>query len=303
MIERFNFYDIYGYLLPGMLLFGLFWFPFGMTVGALPTNEISSTLVLLVFAYISGHLLQILGSVVISSKVPDRQKSLRAPSNILLDAESKFSPAFKADLAKKVCTAFQIPRLEEDADREAAFLEARAYLVRNKAASYLEQFEGMYVMMRGLVCAFALGFAYLAGWGLSFHQKIQALSLSMECELAASAAGALVASWVIHFIAANPATDKDERKEQQGHDLEASSFLAVCSMLFTGGIGFFLGTWKPAPANTELFVWCGLPVTLFAAMRCVQAYRMYAQRFAETVWRDFAGLYGDRSGAGNGDAG
>jgi hypothetical protein len=248
-------------------------------------------------------LLQILGRVVIPSKIPDRQKRLRMPSNILLDAEGKFSAAFKADLGKKVFTAFQIPRLEEDADREAAFMEARAYLVRNNAARYLEQFEGMYAMMRGLVCAFSLGSAYLAGWGVSFYQKIEAVSLTAQCLLAASVAGALVASWVLHFIAANPAPDKNERKEQQGHDQEASSFLAACSMLFAAGIGFFLGAWKPAPANAERFVWSALPVTLFAASCCLQAYRTYAQRFAETVWREFAGLYGDRSASQNGDAG
>jgi hypothetical protein len=300
MIERFNFYDIYGYLLPGTLLFGIFWFPFGLTVGALPTNQISSTVLLLVFAYIAGHLLQILGSVVISSKIPDRQKRLRAPSNILLDEESKFSAAFRADLAQKISNTFQIRNLEQDSDREAAFLESRAYLVRRGAASYLEQFEGMYAMMRGLVCAFSLGFAYLAGWGVSFYRKIQAVSLTAQCLLAAAVAGALIASWVLHFIAANPSPDKEEREQQQGHDQDASSFLAVCSMLFTAGIGFFLGAWKPMPANTELFVWSALPVTLFAAMRCLQAYRTYAQTFAETVWRDFAGFCGDQSAAGNG---
>jgi len=68
MIDRFNFYDIYGYLLPGTLLLGIFWFPFGLGTGSLPAKEVSTTLLLLALGYIAGHLLQTLASVVVSSE-------------------------------------------------------------------------------------------------------------------------------------------------------------------------------------------------------------------------------------------
>jgi hypothetical protein len=293
MIERFNFYDIYGYLLPGTLLFGLFWLPFGLSIGKLPTSEISATLLLLVPAYIAGHLLQTVANVVVSSDVRDRQRRLRAPSSILLDADSEFSAEFKNNLAIKVNEAFQIPHLEDDKDRKAAFFAARAYLVRNKAAGYLEQAEGMYAMMRGLGCAFYLGWAYLAGWGLSFHWAEQGMGFGAWCVMVASGVGALIASGVVQYVAAHPATDKEERTQQQERALEANSFLAMCAMLFVATMGYFLGTWKPAPARIEFFLWAAVPVMLMAGMRCLLAYRSYAENFAKTVWRDFAGLYGN----------
>jgi hypothetical protein len=64
-------------------------------------------------------------------------------------------------------------------------------------------------------------------------------------------------------------------------------------MLFVATMGYFLGTWKPAPARIEFFLWAAVPVMLMAGMRCLLAYRSYAENFAKTVWRDFAGLYGN----------
>jgi hypothetical protein len=301
MIERFNFYDIYGYLLPGTLLFGLFWIPFGLTLG-LPSKEISSTLLLLVLAYIAGHVLQTVALVVVPSRVRDPKGNLRAPSNILLDADDpKFNEDFKTDLTDKLKKAFNKKSLAEDSGRTDAFFQARAYLIRNKASSYVEQFEALYAMMRGLGCAFLVGFAYLAGWTVSFHWKVQGVGLAMWCVLAASIGGAIVATGVNKYIAEHPATDKDERKTLQERDLDATSFLALCGLLFAAGMGYFLGTWKPAPARMEFFLWTALPVAWIAAMRCLQAYRNFAESFAETVWRDFAGLYGDDSAPKPGD--
>ncbi len=306
MIERFNFYDIYGYLLPGTLLFGLFWLPFGLTSSKLPSNEVSTTLLLLALAYIAGHVLQTVAIAVVPSKMRDKAGVLRTKSSMLLDADDpRFSAAFKTDLAEKVKKAFHAEILGEDeqrrSNRDTAFFEARAYLIRNKAANYVEQFEGLYAMMRGLGCAFYLGCAYLAGWGISFHWSVQGVGYAAWWVMAASAGGALVASGVVQYIAAHPAGNKEERQQQRERDLEANSFLAVCAMLFALSSGYFLGTWKPAPASIEFLLWAALPVTLIAGMRCLQAYRNQAQNFAETVWRDFAALYSDTSAAGKGD--
>jgi hypothetical protein len=302
MIERFNFYDIYGYLLPGTLLFGLVWLPFGLISAALPSNEVFTTLLLLALAYIAGHVLQTVAMVVVPSKVRDKTGVFRSRSNILLDGDNgRFSGRFKIDLGKKLKAAFAIDHLEDDTNREAGFFAARAYLIRNKAANYVEQFEGLYAMMRGLGCAFYVGCAYLAGWGLSFHSKTPGMSFGAWWVMASSAGGAVLASVVVRYIAGNPAADKEERQHQQERELEANSFLAVCSLLFAAAMGYFLGRWKPAPANTEFLLWSALPVTLIAGSRCLQAYQNHAQNFAETVWRDFAALYGEDASAGKKD--
>ena len=88
MIDRFNFYDIYGFVLPGTLLLGIFWLPIGLATGSLPASEISSTLLLLVLAYIAGHLLQTFAQVVVSSKVRDPKKALRDRSSLILDTNN-----------------------------------------------------------------------------------------------------------------------------------------------------------------------------------------------------------------------
>jgi hypothetical protein len=40
---------------------------------------------------------------------------------------------------------------------------------------------------------------------------------------------------------------------------------------------------------------------LIAGMRCLLAYRGYAENFAKTVWRDFAGLYGNAAAGAKDD--
>jgi hypothetical protein len=293
MIERFNFYDIYGYLLPGTLLFALLWLPFGLTSG-LPSKEISTTLLLLALAYVAGHVLQTVALVVVPSNIPDLKGELRAPSSILLDADNKeFNQQFKEDLARKVKRAFGAELPGDDTSRKAAFFQARAYLIRNKAASYAEQFEGLYAMMRGLACTFYVGFAYLAGWALSFHWKLAGVSLGAWWVLVASIGGVLLASEIVQYIGVHPAIKKEGQRLQQERASEANSFLAVCGLLYAAGMGYFLGTWKPAPERMEFFLWAALPVMLVAGRRCLLAYRNYAQDFAETVWRDFSCIYSD----------
>ena len=285
MIDRFNFYDIYGYLLPGTLLLGIFWFPFGMGTGNLPAKEVSTTLLLLALGYVAGHLLQTLASVVVSSDIASATGIRRAPSNILLDASSaKFGQEFKAGLAAKVKAAFGLEilgdRADADANRNTAFMQARAYLIRNKAANYLEQFQGLYAMMRGLGCAFFLGFAYLLGWGLSFHWQICWLGAGVWCGLVVSGTASLGLSGA--FLVLKRSKDSERVRDR---------WLASCLAVFACGVGYFVGTWKPLAGRLEFFVWAALPVTLLAGSRCIQAYRRYAEYFAETVWRDFAGLY------------
>jgi hypothetical protein len=59
MIERFNFYDIYGYLLPGAVLLSLGWLPVGIVTGEWPPAEIELALIGGIVSYLLGHLLHI----------------------------------------------------------------------------------------------------------------------------------------------------------------------------------------------------------------------------------------------------
>src|SRR5258706_16436134 len=56
MIDRFNFYDVYGYLLPGLALVALLGLPGVMIAGKLPSSELVSALAAVAAAYVIGQL-------------------------------------------------------------------------------------------------------------------------------------------------------------------------------------------------------------------------------------------------------
>ena len=64
-MDRFNFYDVYGYLLPGLVTLGLFALPFRIVAGFQLPSEWSGTFVALVVGYVVGHVLQNLASPVL----------------------------------------------------------------------------------------------------------------------------------------------------------------------------------------------------------------------------------------------
>lgn len=47
MVEKFNFYDIYGYLIPGLVLIGLLWVPIGLLWHVWPKAEVTSAILVL----------------------------------------------------------------------------------------------------------------------------------------------------------------------------------------------------------------------------------------------------------------
>lgn len=182
MTEKFNFYDIYGYMLPGMALLGLLWLPFGVVWHKWPQTDLSSAVAALAFAYIAGHVLQTFVMGALPPRVRDSRNRLRQPSEFLLDLDdSSFSELFKYSLADAIRALFGIelhlqplldPAAEADRQREearkrseAVFL-CRSVLVGAKRATYAEQFEGLYALTGGLAGAFWLGSAYLLGWSL-----------------------------------------------------------------------------------------------------------------------------------------
>jgi hypothetical protein len=285
MSERFNFYDIYGYLLPGLLLLGLCWLPFGLAGQGWPNQEVSKALLLLFAGYIAGHLLQSFALVIVPSKVRDSKGVLRSPSSILLDEDSKFDKNFKTLLANEIRDAFGLEVLgtgTQEANRDVAVMQARAYLIRNKSANYVEQFEGLYAMLRGLGCAFFFGASYFLGWILSFHWNAKCLGLEIWLLLIIACVGGLVLSTLSYSFRA-------DSKKERSLDRWGTAFILVLAL----ALGYFLGTWKPAPSQAEFFLCVALPVALIAGVRCMRGYRRYAQLFAETVWRDFSALHRD----------
>lgn len=215
MVEKFNFYDIYGYLLPGLVFIGLAWLPFGLLFGIWPKPEISSAILVLLAGYILGHIIQSFGSKLIPSTVRDQFGNKRHPSDLVLDpTDYTFTAISKRRIAELSGKYFQIDlALDEDLGnweaakkkldleiksekdvakkdpiektakavktlfkgiqgrRNDAFYLARSTLLRNKTASYWEQFEGLYALMRGVTIALGAATVLFLGWASSFFDR------------------------------------------------------------------------------------------------------------------------------------
>jgi hypothetical protein len=179
MIQNLNFYDVYGYLLPGLTFLLLIWLPKAVIRPHVPSGEWSSAIVAVAVAYIAGHILQMMAQGALPSDVKGHLGRRRVPSDWILDANNKtFSPEFKARLWKRIIESFEIDvditTLPSDFDEESlddiskkrqdAFMLCRSALVRGKSVFYGEQLEGMYALMRGLTAAFGIGAIYHLGW-------------------------------------------------------------------------------------------------------------------------------------------
>ncbi len=176
MIRNFNFYDVYGYLMPGLALITVFWIPFGIKTGSWPAHEWSSTLFVIVLAYIVGHVLQ----TFTHRALPDTVNG-RYPSAVLLDDSDKtFPDRFKTALCSKIERIFSVgnPCSSDDKERGVAFLLCRSALMQNKSGAYAEQAQGMYVLTRGLGAAFIVGAAYHLGWAASVIEFCGLLTLA-----------------------------------------------------------------------------------------------------------------------------
>jgi len=200
LIPNLNFYDIYGYLIPGFALLILFWLPTGLTEGEWPTSDWTSALVVVASAYIVGHLVQALarnaipretipGPVPSSLPPSDGEKRTteaeaprvrakrkkRFPSDVLLDSDDKtLSAALKTGLRERIRTFSGIDvrtdckATEVDDDirrgRRDGFYFCRDALLTSKTLTYAEQMEGMYTLMNGLTIVFLLAAPYHLGW-------------------------------------------------------------------------------------------------------------------------------------------
>lgn len=292
MIKQFNFYDIYGYLLPGIALVGLIWVPIGLISKSWPEQDISKALFLVVLAYFLGHLLQTIATNAVPSKVMrDQENRPRFPSDRLLDASlTDLSQDFKTRLARQVRDKFNLDlHIDEDgegkgnifSDRNTAFFQARGYLIAKKTAHYVEQFEGLYAMMRGLACALLAGSCYTVGWAFAFHRHATFLRVI--------AVGCGILAIGIALVSSFGALSRNPQKMKRG-----VTVLAVSLLVAFWASGFWAGDWQSsafwngATPGLELVLWLAACLSLIAAARCFSSYRSFAIQFAQSVWRDFS---------------
>ncbi len=170
MIEKFNFYDLYAYFLPGVILLALMLVPFALIALTVPfSSSFQSGIFALVLSYVFGYLVQSVARVLFPSKVRKEGKE-RYPSQILLDTnDERLSSDFKTMIGKLIKQQFGLEVIKDgdaatiDRARNDAFRLCRTYLLQESKKSYAEQFEGMYAFFRGASTACLLGLpAYMS---------------------------------------------------------------------------------------------------------------------------------------------
>lgn len=286
MTIKFNFYDIYGFALPGFLLLAVLWLPFGLIENRWPDAEFSSALVGVILAYIAGHVLQQVAGQAIPSSFLENE---RYPSTVFLDKDDKaFSSEFKQRLADQIHKVFQhdvdldLPkealdekRKEVDRVRNDAFFLCRSALIKSKTAIYPEQFEGLYALMRGLCAGFGLAVVYYLGWASSglLHKLVPLTVGSWQWSGPAVLAGILIAS----FALVNTKRFKN-----------AKSVMIASLMLATFAAGYYLGLSSVKVSEHRGQLIAAAVLSFFASERCYAGYKSFAQEFAKAVYRDFS---------------
>jgi len=282
MIDRLNFYDLYGYLIPGVTLLMIAGLPF-VVLGqsfpvALPQGEIASAILVVVLAYIAGYFVQSMATNAVPSSFGGQY-----PSSRVLDAtDHTFSPELKARIQQKAQTDFGLD-LEAGSDASAAvanvrrdgFFCARAAIGHAGTGAYAEQFEGLYSMMRGLAVTFGFGLFYMAGWGVS---NLQAPGISTAAEALIAVAGATMIGFAI--VRFRQHVDSPKRTIVDG-----ISLLAIAVAFWSAGV---LSGLVAAAGDRLPLLWIIAGLYTVAMLRFYVSYKYFAAQFAQCVWRTYA---------------
>lgn len=273
---KFNFYDIYGFALPGFLLLAVLWLPFGLIEHNWPDVEFSSALVGVIFAYFTGLILYFVANFTLPSDLYGG----RFPSSALLDrVDRTFTDGVKERLAKKIHTVFGLNvsidmppdatddiRNEVDRQRNDAFFLCRSALIKSKTVVYAEQFEGLYAMMRSLSAAFAVAVVYYIGWAYSNLWPTRWTG-------AVVLLGILGA--VITFLTGS-------------RSKAAKRVVAGCLLGAALASGHYLGQSIVGTSEHRNLLLAAAVFSFFAAERSYAGYKTFAVEFVKAVYRDFS---------------
>jgi hypothetical protein len=233
------------------------------------------------------------------------------------EAISKSEETLKTEEAEKEKQDQEIASISKS--RKDAFFQARSALLKQKGPWYWEQFEGLYALMRGTCCASVFSVFYLGAWALVWEAKTEHVGLFQNPII-------LLCSTVIAFLSLigvlilslsepSPPRREPPTSKRWGLGFLLAIVFGLIGMLAAAKITvatsdrkacaavFSVSTCPPeaetssgtqklavgADSYPVLFVLC-VCLAAVAASRFYGAYKMFADSFAEHVWRDFANL-------------
>jgi hypothetical protein len=298
VIDRFNFYDVYGYLIPGLVFLLLMWIPLGIATGTAPTMSFSDAIASLVVAYIVGHLLYGISSEVFAPGRRTDDNSLRYPSDDLLDPSMGVTPAEQIEnWARRIKTHFAIdisdPSLSEEerrARRRQAFMLSRSRVVAEGKGTYFEQFEGMYALMRGVFVATLVGSSYFIGWLLGTIVSWSTRAITIVWLILSVATGvAIIWQWWNSLLTGRQVLVKLSPKEKKSRLSRARIILCALTVIALLG-GTVLGQrYNLANSQALWFAGCCLGC-LFVGAVAYDRFKYFTGEFAKAVYRDYVQL-------------
>ena len=332
MIDRFNFYDFYGYLQPGFIFLVLMWLPFTLIDDAGPNVQLSSTVLLLLLGYVLGHPLQALAEVCYSIRFlyegpgKESEKLKLSPSSLLLDdhvpsnvIHAKLSSQSKNRLAKAIAKDFSIEvrkisdlfastakakkiegddqkELESDIRSELQARDDAYFLCRLKEqqesdASYAEQFEGLYALMRGLSFVFLVAGWYIAGWFIvQVIARIMAISkdaMVPDLKLSDAENGELLFACVVFVTSLLGLWIVTQRKRLSRHTARC---VVVAFVVLGSALGLVETSDGPFSLNQLLALAPLAPLLWLISFICKQRCKKFAEANAQSTLTSYLAL-------------
>lgn len=297
MIERFNFYDIYGYLVPGLTWLFLLALPFHV-IFQFSTASIPELTAVLAVAYVVGHLLAGLAHGVLPSDSHDiglkdkEGKPILVPRSVaVLSDRYPYKDKVQEEVKGKLAQAFNERFKFNPLDPTAPFIEAvvrrmfflcRTSLAQSKAAGYVEQYQGMSSLTGSLSFATWTAAAYYAVWAVT-SAAIERASrpgrwpLPLLIVVAGAAAAVVIRRAIDHEA-------KDKTPVVRFNLRHPESALLTSVLLI---VAFVSARWYPLSHRASLGFAAGAGVLWLAALRFRTSSDALSSSWIQAIYEDF----------------
>lgn len=280
MHERFNFYDVYAYLFPGLTAIGLFAAPVLVALGEIPNAELSATLAVVLAGYAVGHVLAEVGRCLpyLRERPLPHIRLVEPVGGLTAELRGAVVQGLRERLGLELDRA-------TDTQKQDAFDFARNYVIQEGAPGYFEQFQGLYGLMRGLSAATGLAAVAYATWGiagiLAFEPDLSRIAFAITM---LSSAIALLGALIARVVQRSTRTDRTKRWWNGARNWLFASVIACASAAY----GWLAAT-KALPTREHGGAFLAAAFVLAVlSERFSRLFKEQATNFAKAVYLAFA---------------
>lgn len=281
MIERFNFYDLYGYLIPGFVWLLVLGFPFQLqfSIGEFSAGMLTASLII---GYVVGHLLSGLARQALPSSryLVNDQKVQKSVAILAPDyrGDDRMPDELSLELGKCFAARFHFnPVAPFDlAGAKQMFFLCRAALAHAKLGAYVEQYQGMGSLTRSLALATWTGGFYYASWVTlsTLHRIVDERSVQSVLPLVSLAIAVLMANAV-----------KNSLKGEGAINLTGTECMTVAGVLLM--VAAAHSWWSPLNSRQSHQLAIAAAAMWIASLRFKNASESFEASLAMAVFRDF----------------